>query len=213
MMIAKPRTAFDPIAAKPPPAFPGMRIGLMGGSFNPAHNGHLHISLEALRRGGLDQLWWIVSPGNPLKSSAGLPNLPSRMTDARRIAMQHPQIKVTGFEAGLPTPYAVSTVRFLQRRYPATSFVWIAGGDILAELHRWRAWRRLFHMLPMMFLDRPGQRHRAMASPAAKCFAAFRAGEECAGRLASMPAPVWTYLTLPLSDLSSTAIRQRNLAV
>lgn len=183
----------------------------MGGSFNPAHEGHYHISLEALRRGQLDQLWWIVSPGNPLKSPTGLPDLPSRVADARRIARQHPQIKVTGFEGALPSPYAVSTVEFLKRRFPATRFIWIAGGDILVELHRWRAWKRLFHLLPIMFLDRPGQRHRAMASPAAQHFAAFRVREDAAGQLATMPTPAWAYLTLPLSELSSTALRRYGL--
>ena len=193
----------------PPPAFPHMRIGLLGGSFNPPHEGHRHISLAALARLRLDRLWWVVTPGNPLKSATHLPSLAERMSHSAEVA-SHPAIEITGFEAALPTPYAVDTVHFLQRRFPGTHFVWIMGGDNLAQLHRWRDWAGLFTALPILVLDRPGARLRALASPAARRFAGARLSESAALRLPVLSPPAWIYLTLPLCDASSTAIRGEN---
>ena len=193
--------------AHPPPAFPNMRIGLLGGSFNPPHQGHRHISLAALARLRLDTLWWLVTPGNPLKSAARLPDLAERLSLAAEIAA-HPAIQITGFEAALPTPYAIDTVHFLRRRFPRAHFVWIMGGDNLAQLHRWRDWAGLFTALPILVLDRPGARLSALASPAARRFAGARLPEYAAPGLAELSPPAWIYLTLPLCDMSSTAIRQ-----
>ena len=193
--------------AHPPPAFPNMRIGLLGGSFNPPHEGHRHISLAALARLRLDRLWWLVTPGNPLKSAAHLSGLAERLSLAAEIAT-HPAIEITGFEAALPTPYAVDTVYFLRRRFPGAHFVWIMGGDNLAQLHRWCDWAGLFTALPILVLDRPGARSRALASPAARRFAGARLPEYAAPRLAESSPPAWIYLTLPLCEVSSTAIRQ-----
>ena len=195
--------------AHPPPAFPNMRIGLLGGSFNPPHEGHRHISLAALRRLRLDKLWWLVTPGNPLKTGVHLPGLAERLSLAAEIA-SHPAIEITGFEAALPTAYAIDTVNFLQRRSPGTHFVWIIGGDNLAQFHRWRDWTRLFTALPILVLDRPGARLAALASPAARRFDAARLPECAASSLPVLSPPAWIYLTLPLCDMSSTAIRGEN---
>jgi nicotinate-nucleotide adenylyltransferase len=189
-----------------PPAFPGMRIGLLGGSFNPAHEGHLHISRVALARLGLHAVWWLVTPGNPLKDASARQTLPQRLTSARAAAC-HPRIRVTAFEAARGSPFTADTLAFLLRRHKGVHFVWIMGGDNLAQFHRWRDWRRIFAGLPIFVLDRPGARLPAIASPAARSFAAARLPEEAAATLPTRPAPAWIYAGLPLSPLSSTAIR------
>ena len=195
------------MVAHPPPAFPNMRIGLLGGSFNPPHEGHRHISVTALARLRLDRVWWLVTPGNPLKSTAHLPGLVERVALATKIAA-HPAIEVTGFEAALPTPYAIDTVHFLRRRFPGAHFVWIIGGDNLAQFHRWRDWAGLFTAMPILVLDRPGARLGALASPSARRFEAARLPECAAPVLPVMSPPAWIYLTLPLINVSSTDLRQ-----
>jgi len=131
------------------------RIGLLGGSFNPAHGAHRHISLVALDQLGLDAVWWLVSPLNPLKSADGMAPLAVRAARAKAVA-RHPRIKVTSLEAQLGTRYAVDTVRALKRRFPQHDFVWLAGGDIVAELHRWRQWRWFLSEIPLAVVPRPG---------------------------------------------------------
>jgi nicotinate-nucleotide adenylyltransferase len=193
---------------KVPAVAPGMRIGLLGGSFNPAHAGHLHISRVALARLGLGQVWWLVSPGNPLKNVSKLPDLQTRVAAAREIA-HHPRIAVTGFEGALGSGYTIDTIRFLQRRYRQVHFVWLMGADNLAEFHRWRAWEELFRRVPIAVLDRPGFRLKARASKAAQRFASAAIDESDAAGLALMRPPAWTLLTIPLSKLSSTALRAK----
>jgi nicotinate-nucleotide adenylyltransferase len=183
-----------------------MRIGLLGGSFNPAHAGHRHISLAALARLGLDRVWWVVTPGNPLKNHEELAPLGERIANAVRIAA-HPRIDVTGFEADLPSPYAIDTIHYLRRRYPGVHFVWIMGGDNLAQIHKWRRWQDIFCTVPVLVIDRPHARHRAFASPAAAHFRAALKGEEHATALAQTVPPAWVYLPLPLNKCSSSAIR------
>lgn len=200
-------TARGTSAFRVPPACPGMRIGLLGGSFNPAHEGHLHISQVAMARLGLNAMWWLVTPGNPLKEKGAAATLPRRFASAQAMA-RHPRITVTAFEAALGTPYTANTIAFLRRRYPAVRFVWIMGGDNLAQFHRWRHWRRVFASMPLLVLDRPDARLPAMASPAAHVFAAARLPEEAAVLLPAAAPPAWAYLSLPLSPLSSTAIRE-----
>ncbi len=196
------------VAPKPPLALPGMRIGLLGGSFNPAHEGHRHISLAALERLGLAQLWWVVTPGNPLKSKAELAEFPERIARARKVAAD-PRIVVTGFEAALSTPYyTADTLGFLRGRFPQVHFVWVMGGDNLAQIHRWHRWREVFELMPVAVMDRPGARHRALASPAARSYARAQIAEADARALAVTPAPAWAYLTIPLSSASSTALRK-----
>jgi len=141
-------------AARLPMVSPRMRIGLLGGSFNPAHAAHVEISLTALKRLGLDQVWWVVTPGNPLKRPFKLPGLPERVEAARKIA-NHPRIAVTGFPGEKGAPYTVDLLTELKRRHPAVSFVWLMGADNLAEFHRWRSWQRIFETAPIAVLDRP----------------------------------------------------------
>jgi len=197
---------FGALAARPPHAEPGQRIGLLGGSFNPPHAAHLLISRIALSRLALDRVWWIVTPGNPLKTSAGLPPLEHRLRQCRALA-RDARIVVTGFEQGLDTAFTAATLAFLRRRNRGVRFVWLMGADCLAEFHRWRLWREIFATLPIAVVDRPGWRLKALAAPAARAFATARVPESRANLLAGTPPPAWTLLTGPLSPLSSTAIR------
>lgn len=184
-----------------------MRIGVLGGSFNPAHEGHRHISLAALERLGIDRLWWVVTPGNPLKSRAELAEFPARIARARAVA-DHPRIDVTGFEAALGSPYTADTLSWLRARLPGVRLVWVMGGDNLAQIHRWRRWEAIFHLMPVAVMDRPGARHGALASRAARRFADARIAEADAFALPMREAPAWSYLSIPLSDASSTALRR-----
>ncbi len=197
----------DDAFLKPPPAPRGARIGLLGGSFDPPHRGHVHISLEALKRLQLDQVWWLVSPGNPLKSRGPWP-LVQRLQQCTDL-VDHPKIRITAFEAARGAPWTIETLRFLTRRFPATRFVWLMGADNLAGIHLWRDWQNIFATLPIAVMDRPGQRHRAGASPAAHRFASSRMGERSACLLAASKPPAWTLLSVPLSHASSTGIRQK----
>lgn len=199
-----PRRPLAPL----PHAEPGMRIGLLGGSFNPPHAGHRHVSVEALRRLGLDQVWWLVSPGNPLKNHDGLPSIGARMEAAIDVSA-HPRIIVTGFEQALGSPYTAETLDTLKRRLPLVRFVWLMGADNLAQVHRWRHWQRIFAAFPVAVLDRPGWRHRALASPAASLLRRCRLPEADARALPLADPPAWTFLSIPLSSLSSTELRRQ----
>jgi nicotinate-nucleotide adenylyltransferase len=191
---------------KVPMAAPNMRIGLLGGSFNPAHEAHRRISIAALKRLGLDQVWWLVSPGNPLKQSQKAPSLGKRVAAAREAA-RHPKITVTGFEGATGSAYTVDTIRFLKRRYPSVDFVWLMGADNLASFHRWRSFEEIFKLVPIAVFDRPGFRLKARASRAAQRFAFAHVDESDARGLAGLVPPAWAVLTLPLSPLSSTGLR------
>lgn len=193
-----------------PPTAPGMRIGLLGGSFNPAHEGHRHVSLEAMARLDLTQVWWLVSPGNPLKSHAGLAAQDARLAAAAKIAY-HPRITVTGLESALGTPFTAETLDFLITRAPNVRFVWLMGADNLASFHRWREWRGIMQTVPVAVFDRPGWRYRALASRAATAFAAARLPEAESRNLAGRQTPAWCFLSIPLSPLSSTALRARKI--
>jgi nicotinate-nucleotide adenylyltransferase len=194
----------DKESARPPQAAPGMRIGLLGGSFNPPHEAHRAISLEALRRLKLDRVWWLVAPRNPLKDSSALPSLDARVEAARKLA-QHPRIEVTGFSGG--SVYTADLLAALARRFPGVRFVWLMGADSLPEFHRWHDFEDIFAQLPIAVFDRPGYRLKARASRAAQRFADYRVDETDAGGLADLIPPAWTLLTHPLSGLSSTALR------
>lgn len=195
-----------------PPHAPGLRIGLFGGSFNPAHDGHRLASLTALRRLGLDRVWWLVSPGNPLKDNSALPPLAERIAIAREVAA-HGRIQVTGIEASLQTRYTADTLRALKRRCPGVRFVWIMGSDNLAGFHRWNEWRAIARMMPIAVIDRPGSTLRSVASPAAAWLARWRAPESRARSLALQNPPAWVFLHGRRSELSSTAIRQHSETV
>lgn len=197
---------FGRIKAHPPLTSPGQVIGLLGGSFNPPHVAHRMISEVARKRLGLDKVWWIVSPGNPLKSRADTAPLPERIVLCREMA-RNPHIVVTDFEADLASAYTASTLAFLKTRSPLVRFVWIMGADNLATFDRWERWREIFTMVPIVVVDRPGWRLKALASKAARAFAHARVPETDAAGLAQRPAPAWTFLTGPLSHVSSTALR------
>jgi nicotinate-nucleotide adenylyltransferase len=201
-----PGSGFGAIASRLPPSADGQAIGLLGGSFNPAHAAHIQISETAIRRLGLARMWWVVTPGNPLKANDALPPLDERIPVAQRLVGSR-AITVTGFERNLRDPYTISTLAFLRRRRPGTRFVWVMGADCLAEFHRWRQWRQIMNLMPMAVIDRPGWRLPALSSIAATAYGAARLPEHEAGQLAAMRAPAWVFLTAPLSDLSSTAIR------
>jgi nicotinate-nucleotide adenylyltransferase len=194
-----------------PPHAPGLRIGLLGGSFNPAHEAHRALSLFAMKRLGLDRVWWLVSPGNPLKDSRAQPPLAQRLAGARGIA-RHPRIDVSGLEAALGTRYTIDTVRALRRRAPHVRFVWIMGADNLSQFHRWRNWRGVADALPLAAIDRPADSLRALASPAGQALARYRLADDAARRLALTRAPAWVFLRGLKSPLSSTAIRNRAMS-
>lgn len=189
-----------------PPALPGQRIGLLGGTFNPAHEGHLHISMMALRRLRLDKVWWMATPGNPLKNNASLPSLEHRLAAAQPLAA-HPDIVLTGLESHIKTRFTLDTLDVLTRRHPATRFIWLMGADNLMQFHRWQGWQEIARLMPIAVIDRPGASLAPLNSVAAQALIRFRVPEQQARTLADRPPPAWTFLHGPLSDLSSTAIR------
>lgn len=201
-----PLRDFGSLGVKTPLVFAGQRVGIMGGTFNPAHDGHGIVAETAVKRLHLDQLWIVVTPGNPLKSNGGLPPLSDRMQDARKFAKQ-PRMKVTGFEAELGTPYTAAMLAFLKRRYPGVHFVWVMGADNLASFDRWQHWQSIAEGFPIAVVDRPGWRFRAVASRAASALGHHRVPERFAATIATMHPPAWTLLTTRLSALSSTALR------
>ena len=202
----KPKISPPSTVARLPMAAPTMSIGLLGGSFNPPHEAHRQISLTALKRLGLDQVWWLVSPANPLKDSAKLPSLEDRVRAASKMA-NSPRIEVTGFAGN--SPYTIDLITELQRRFPSVNFVWLMGADNLAQFHRWRSFDKIFARLPIAVLDRPGFRLKARAGLAAQRFAPYRVDESDARGLARLEPPAWTILTHRLSGLSSTALRAK----
>ena len=191
---------------EPPPRRSGRRIGLLGGSFNPAHEGHREISLQALARLGLDEVWWLVSPQNPLKPVAGMAPVPRRLAEARAVA-RHPRIRVTDLEARLGTRYTAATLLRLTRRFPGNRFVWLMGADNLAQIDRWRAWQQIFHLVPVAVWARPSYCFRALAAKAARRFAGARLHENAGRLLPATDPPAWVFVHGRLNPLSATAIR------
>ena len=188
-----------------PYAAPGQVIGLLGGSFDPAHSGHAHITREALKRFGLDRVWWLVSPGNPLKQH-GPAALEKRMARARDV-MQHPRVEVTDIEAHLGTQYTAQTLAKLRSLYPGVRFVWLMGADNLAQFHLWQDWRQIMQTVPVGVLARPGQRISARMSRAAALYAPYRIAGRHAQLLSRSTAPAWCFVNVPMVDVSSSAIR------
>jgi nicotinate-nucleotide adenylyltransferase len=184
----------------------GMRIGLLGGSFNPPHQAHRAISLFAIKRLKLDRVWWLVTPGNPLKDGGALHDLDARANAARQMA-DDPRIDVSCLESVIGTRYTVDTISYLRRRASGLRFVWIMGADNLAQFHRWQNWRRIASEVPIAVIDRPPQSFRALAAPAAQALARYRLPENQAGRLADQHAPAWVFLTGMKLSLSSTGLR------
>ncbi len=192
-----------------PPA--GLRVGLLGGSFNPAHVGHLHVSLLALRRLKLDQVWWLVSPQNPLKPPAGMAPLDDRLAGAHRAAAD-PRIRVGAIEAELGTRYTVDTLMALKVRFPGLRFVWLMGADILVQLPRWKRWRDVFRAVPIAVFARPSYSLKARFGRAARHFGWARQLASRAPDLAAMTPPAWVFLRTPLHGASASRIRARQTA-
>ncbi|MFK7938644.1 MAG: nicotinate-nucleotide adenylyltransferase [Roseovarius sp.] len=185
---------------------PGQTIGLLGGSFDPPHAGHLHISREALKRFALDQLWWLVSPGNPLKSQG--PAAMDRRLDAARALVDHPRIHVTDFERQANVRYTAQTIAKLQAARPQLRFVWLMGADNLAQFHRWQDWNDIMARVPVGVLARPGKRTMARTSKTARIYAHARLPGRLSQRLADLQAPAWCFVNVPMRAISSTALRQ-----
>ncbi|MBI1408187.1 MAG: nicotinate-nucleotide adenylyltransferase [Caulobacter sp.] len=187
---------------------PGMRVGLYGGSFNPVHEGHLHVARTAKARLGLDRVIWLVSPQNPLKSRQDTAPLKQRLEEVRR-AVGTADMIVSDIETRLGSQYTIDTLRLLKARYPGVHFVWIMGADSLKDVHRWRGWTQLMREVPVAVVSRPWASLKARLSPAARRFAAYRHPAREAPLLATMAAPAWVYLRGPFNFASSTAMRER----
>ena len=186
---------------------PGMRVGLFGGSFNPAHAGHAHVARTAMRRLGLDRVIWLVSPQNPLKSGRDTASLAERMAGARRMAGSDRRMIVSDAESRLGSPYTVDTLNRLRARFPGVKFVWIMGGDNLASFHRWRGWTDIARTTPIAVVARPDALLQSRSAPAARRYAAARRPSREAPLLADAATPAWTYLRAPLNSASSTKLR------
>ena len=188
-----------------PSAPKGATIGLFGGSFDPAHEGHAHVTRHALRAFGLDRVWWLVSPGNPLKANGPAP-MAQRVQRATAL-MSHPRVTITTAEARLGTRYTADTLRRLMQLYPDRRFVWIMGADNLAGFHHWENWRWIMQSVPVAVIARPGQQRAALSSVAARAYAGNRILPARATQLATLHAPTWCYVTIPMRDISSTQLR------
>jgi nicotinate (nicotinamide) nucleotide adenylyltransferase/ribosome silencing factor RsfS/YbeB/iojap len=188
-------------------AVAGRRIGLLGGSFNPAHGGHLHISRLALTRLDLDEVWWLVSPQNPLKTASDMAPFAERLAQAEEVAAADRRIRVSGIEARLGTTYTADTLRALRRRFPRARFVWLMGGDNLSQLPYWKRWQSIVRTVPIAVFNRPGTAPRALAGRAAQRFARARVPLSAARRLAAMPPPAWVFFHTRLDPRSATQIR------
>jgi len=186
----------------------GRRIGLLGGSFNPAHRGHLHLSLTALKRLDLDEVWWLVSRQNPLKPAAGMAPFAARLDQARQVASGHRRIGVTDLETRLGgSRYSVDTLRALRRRFPRLRFVWLMGSDNLVQIPHWDRWTEIFRTVPIAVFDRPSYSLRALAGLAAKRFARDRVPATAARRLAETKPPAWAFFHTRLDPSSATRLR------
>jgi nicotinate-nucleotide adenylyltransferase len=183
-----------------------IRTGILGGSFNPAHRGHRRITLAAIDALALDEAWWLVSPGNPLKPAAGMAPLPARLASARRMARRAP-IRATDIEARLGTRYTVDTLRRLVRRYPKRRFVWLMGTDNLAQFHRWRDWRAIARTMPIAVVARPGYDGDALAAPAMAWLRRFQKPRSAATLWTTWSLPAVVLLRFRPDPTSATALR------
>ena len=191
----------------------GHRVGILGGSFNPAHGGHIKISLLALRLLELDEVWWLVTPQNPLKDEGGMAPYAERLVTAQGLIDSHGQsrrIRVSDFEARANTRYTADTLQLLQSHHRDYSFVWLMGADNLVQLPRWRRWRDIMQTMPVAVFDRPTYSYRALAGRAARRFANCRMNHRAPRTLADMPPPAWMFLWAAHDPASASAIRARN---
>jgi nicotinate-nucleotide adenylyltransferase len=182
------------------------RTGLLGGSFNPAHVGHRHVTLGAMRALALDEVWWLVSPGNPLKPAAGMAPLAARLASARAMAARAP-ILATDLESRLGTRFTVDTVGAIARRYPKRRFVWLMGADNLAQFHRWRDWRGIARTLPIAAIARPGYDEDALAAPAMGWLRRFQRPARQASDWTEWSVPALVLLRFRPDQTSATRLR------
>lgn len=204
------RQSCDPVAATAPesPALlAGAKIGLLGGSFNPAHDGHLHISLEALKRLDLDFVWWMVSPQNPLKSQRGMAPFSLRFSSAL-FAARHPRILVTDIECRLHTQYTADTIKKLAARFPRTRFVWMMGADNLVQFTQWERWQEIVNAVPVAVFDRPRYSHPALTARMARQLRHDRRSQWEWKGLTKTSLPAWAFITCPQHPESATRIRE-----
>ncbi|MGI9369098.1 MAG: nicotinate-nucleotide adenylyltransferase [Ruegeria sp.] len=188
-----------------PYARPGQVVGLFGGSFDPPHQGHVHVTCEAMKAFGLDRVWWLVSPGNPLKQHGPAP-LAQRMAVAQAV-MQHPDVEVTDIEALTGTRATADTLAALRRLYPEVRFVWLMGADNLAQFHQWKDWRTIMDSVPVGVMARPGDRISARMSRAARVYRKYRIDSQARQLLGRASAPAWCFVNVPMVNVSSTDIR------
>lgn len=189
-----------------PPVRPGQTIGLLGGSFDPAHAGHVHVTREALKRFGLGSVWWLVSPGNPLKARGPAP-MARRMARARQV-MQHPEVFISDVEAQIGSRYTAETLRALRAARPGARFVWLMGADNLAQFDQWQDWQEIMQSVPVGVLARPDARTAARSSRAARIYAAQRLPGRYSQQLARAEAPCWCFINVPMLAISSTRLRE-----
>ena len=187
------------------PAMKKKTIGLLGGSFNPAHEGHVHITLKALKCFNLDEIWWVISPGNPLKKDSPAP-MKKRVFEAKKI-MCHPRVRIYDIESKLATAYTSSTLTYLITKFPRNQFVWLMGADNLQQFDKWQHWHRIMCQVPIGIIARPGNQLAPLKARAARIYRASRIPNRESRRLANSLAPRWCYATIPMSHLSSTELR------
>lgn len=186
-----------------------VRVGLLGGSFNPAHDGHRHVAELALRLLGLDQVWAMVSPQNPLKDVHGMAPQALRLASAKVVMERHPRLLATGIESCLRTRYTADTLARLKMRFPKARFVWLMGADNLAQMHKWKRWKHIFSAVPIAILARAPYSRKALAAPAAQAMGHFQRPAGAARALSVLKSPAWVFLHTPLHPASATEIRAR----
>lgn len=190
-----------------PYARPGQVVGVFGGSFDPPHQGHVHVTLEAMKAFGLDRVWWLVSPGNPLKARGPAP-LSQRLQAAKDV-MRHPRVEVTDIENQTGTRATADTLAALKRLYPEVRFVWLMGADNLTQFHKWQDWQLIMDTVPVGVVARPGDRISARMSRAARVYAKYRIDGSARHLLGRADAPAWCFVNVPMVDVSSTQIRSK----
>lgn len=186
---------------------PKRRVGLFGGSFNPAHEGHAHIAREALKRLDLDEVWLIVSPQNPLKEASGMAPLAARLASAKAVCAGHPRIKAVALETWLGTRFTADTLEACARRFPRTQFVWVMGADNLLQFDRWQRWRKIFNTMVIAVFARPTYSNKALVAKAARAFSTAQIGSRRVRRLGTFAPPAWAYFPVRLHPASATRIR------
>ena len=192
----------------PGPVGAGLRIGLLGGSFNPAHDGHVHVSRAALKSLGLDYVWWLVSPQNPLKPKRGMASFTKRLEAARSLASRHPRMIATEIEETMGTLFTIDTLKALKRRFPDTRFVWVMGSDNLVQIPHWRRWQSIFSLVPVAVVARPGSALAARSSKAANRYKS--AAHPADGGFPDRVPPAWTVIEVKRNSASGTRLRARS---